>query len=129
MEEYIQYYKDGSVWAKGYKLNGHDEGYWEWFRHDGTIERSGHFQEGREVGEWISYDAKGQPLKVVQISDEEGDLPRTIGRPAMAALKVSGIIWLKDIAKLSDKELLALHGMGPKAVQILRQAIEERGMV
>lgn len=35
-------------------------GYWEWFRKDGTKLRSGHFQDGEQVGEWITYDKKDQ---------------------------------------------------------------------
>lgn len=34
--DYIHYHKDGSVWAKGKRINDIPEGYWEWFRKDGT---------------------------------------------------------------------------------------------
>lgn len=52
------------------------------------------------------------------------DLPENIGRPAHAALVAAGITTLKQVAKLTDKELLALHGVGPKAVRILREHIQ-----
>jgi uncharacterized protein YdhG (YjbR/CyaY superfamily) len=62
-----QYHKYGSVWAKGMTANGVPTGYLEWFRKDGTKLRSGHFEKGEQVGEWITYDGKGQRYKVTNI--------------------------------------------------------------
>jgi antitoxin component YwqK of YwqJK toxin-antitoxin module len=42
-------------------------GHWEWFRKDGTIMRSGSFENGRQVGEWTTYDAKGNVVKVTNM--------------------------------------------------------------
>lgn len=67
LKEYIQYHKDGSVWAKGQTLNGVPTGYWEWFRLDGTKMRSGHFENGEQAGEWITYDKKGKKYKVTNM--------------------------------------------------------------
>lgn len=54
-------------WSKGKSENGHAVGYWEWYRPDGTLKRSGHFDdEGEAVGEWITYDQQGQVYKVTQ---------------------------------------------------------------
>ena len=64
MAEYTKYHKDGSVWAKGEVIDDLMEGYWEWFRKDGTKMRSGHFKNGQQVGEWITYDSKGRVYKV-----------------------------------------------------------------
>ncbi|MFK0292469.1 helix-hairpin-helix domain-containing protein [Streptomyces sp. NPDC090442] len=52
-----------------------------------------------------------------------GDLPKTVGVPATRALASAGITTLAQIAELTDAELLALHGVGPKAVRILREAL------
>lgn len=52
-----------------------------------------------------------------------GDLPAAIGRPATRALAGAGIVTLSDVARLGDAELLALHGVGPRAVRILREAL------
>jgi antitoxin component YwqK of YwqJK toxin-antitoxin module len=38
-------------------------GYWEWFRKDGTVMRSGCFENGEQVGEWITYDKNGKIVK------------------------------------------------------------------
>ncbi|KLN36701.1 hypothetical protein FB00_02260 [Cellulosimicrobium funkei] len=55
-----------------------------------------------------------------------GDLPAAIGRPATRALAGAGIVSLSDVAPLSDRELLALHGVGPRAVRILREVLAAR---
>ncbi|WP_460539885.1 hypothetical protein [Glycomyces halotolerans] len=57
---------------------------------------------------------------------EVGDLPKAIGRPATRALANAGITTLDQVAELSDADLKAMHGVGPKAVRILREAIESR---
>jgi antitoxin component YwqK of YwqJK toxin-antitoxin module len=61
------HHKGGSVRAKGWLRDGQLDGYWEWFRKDGTIMRSGHFDMGTQVGEWTTYDAKGEVYKVTDM--------------------------------------------------------------
>ena len=58
---------------------------------------------------------------------DEGDLP-PIGRPARAALAIAGVTRLDQLTAWSERELRALHGVGPKAVRILREALAERGL-
>jgi antitoxin component YwqK of YwqJK toxin-antitoxin module len=60
-------HKDGSLWAKGWLLDGVMVGYWEWFRKEGTRMRSGHFDNGVQVGEWITYDRNGDVYKVTRM--------------------------------------------------------------
>ncbi|MET0741047.1 MAG: helix-hairpin-helix domain-containing protein [Candidatus Nanopelagicales bacterium] len=55
------------------------------------------------------------------------DLPR-IGAPATRALAAAGITSLEDVAGRSSSELLALHGVGPKAIRLLSDALEELGL-
>ena len=60
----IKYHANGqTVWSKGKIVDGVAEGYWEWYRVDGTIKRSGRFAGGRQVGEWTTYDKQGVPHK------------------------------------------------------------------
>jgi antitoxin component YwqK of YwqJK toxin-antitoxin module len=40
------------------------DGFWEWFRKDGTKMRSGYFKNGKQIGKWITYDKKGKEFKV-----------------------------------------------------------------
>ncbi len=55
------------------------------------------------------------------------DLPK-IAAPAQRALQSTGIISLKDLTKVSEKELLQLHGMGPNALGKLREALKATGL-
>ena len=61
----IKYHANGkTIWSKGRVVEGQADGYWEWFRIDGTIKRSGYFENGEPIGEWVTYDEKGKPYKV-----------------------------------------------------------------
>lgn len=51
-------------------VDGKPNGYWEWYRLDGTIKRSGYFLKGEPVGEWITYDTEGKVYKVSKRSPE-----------------------------------------------------------
>lgn len=63
-KRHTEYHRDGSVWARGHTLDGVPTGYWEWFRKDGTRLRSGTFKNGVQIGEWTTYDRKGEVFKV-----------------------------------------------------------------
>jgi antitoxin component YwqK of YwqJK toxin-antitoxin module len=65
-EPRTDYHKDGTVKARGSMRDGQLDGYWEWFRKDGTRLRSGHFDMGERTGEWTTYDAAGNPYKVTR---------------------------------------------------------------
>lgn len=58
----------------------------------------------------------------------ESDLPRAIGAPARRALAGAGITRLDQLTWWTETELLRLHGMGPKAVSALREALAARGL-
>ncbi|WP_072314319.1 helix-hairpin-helix domain-containing protein [Agrococcus sp. Marseille-P2731] len=60
------------------------------------------------------------------LPEQVGDLPK-IGRPAASALLAIGVTTLDQVAGMREAELLAVHGVGPKAVRILREALDERG--
>lgn len=54
------------------------------------------------------------------------ELPR-IGKAATGALAAVGITTLEAAARLGERELLAMHGIGPKAVRILKEALAAKG--
>jgi hypothetical protein len=62
------------------------------------------------------------------MADETGDLPRGIGRPATGALQQMGYTRLDQLDGVPAADLLALHGVGPRAIRVLREALAERGM-
>jgi DNA-directed RNA polymerase alpha subunit len=51
-----------------------------------------------------------------------------IGQPAHRALQGSGIVKLEQLTQYNEEELLALHGFGPKALEILRNTLAECGL-
>ena len=53
--------------------------------------------------------------------------PKGIGKPALRALLSAGLTTLDQIAEVSETELAALHGMGPKAISLLRAALVAKG--
>lgn len=57
----------------------------------------------------------------------KGDLPKT-SAPALRAMEGEGIRTLAQLAKWTEGDLLALHGMGPKAVGILKAELKKRGL-
>lgn len=61
------------------------------------------------------------------VPEQVGDLP-CIGRPATSALLQLDVTTLEQVARLRRSELLALHGVGPKAVRLLDDALAERGL-
>ncbi|HVN26253.1 MAG TPA: hypothetical protein VMT99_01185 [Candidatus Paceibacterota bacterium] len=62
---YVKYHADGTLWAKGGRMiQGKPDGFFKWFRKDGSLMRSGHFKKGKQVGAWTTYDKKGKVVKV-----------------------------------------------------------------
>ena len=51
-----------------------------------------------------------------------------LSAPAFRALHNAGITKLVDITKYSEKELLALHGLGPSTIKLLRPVLSARGL-
>ncbi|KZZ84098.1 DNA-binding protein [Bacillus sp. SJS] len=56
------------------------------------------------------------------------DFPPKLGKPAQRALAGAGYVRLEQLTEVSEKELLKLHGMGPKAIGQLREALQEKGL-
>ena len=51
-----------------------------------------------------------------------------IGRTATAALALAGYTTYASLTRVTAKELLALHGVGPKAIRILEEELAARGL-
>jgi len=61
--EFLELYDNGVPKARGKYKAGEMHGAWSFFRKDGTLMRSGSFREGKQTGEWITYDASGSPYR------------------------------------------------------------------
>jgi len=55
----------------------------------------------------------------------EGDWPK-LSNPAERALHEAGIVRMEQLADYTAAELLALHGVGPKAIRILQPVMDAR---
>jgi hypothetical protein len=62
------------------------------------------------------------------MDEDDDDLPAGIGKPAFQALKATGFARLDQFTRVTQDDLLKLHGVGPRAVRILRGALDARGL-
>lgn len=53
--------------------------------------------------------------------------PRGIGAPAVRALTAAGYTRCDQLAGVPIEDLKVLHGMGPKALRIIQEALEADG--
>jgi predicted flap endonuclease-1-like 5' DNA nuclease len=51
-----------------------------------------------------------------------------IGAPATRALNGAGYTSLAQLANVRRSDLAKLHGVGPKALRIIQEALEEHGL-
>lgn len=58
----------------------------------------------------------------------ESDLPPKLSKPAWRALTGAGYWRLEQLTAVSAAELMKLHGMGPKALGQLREALAAQGL-
>ena len=61
--EFLEFYANGVLKAKGKYKGDKLNGEWKWFRKTGIVMRSGSFRNGERVGTWITYDSKGKIYK------------------------------------------------------------------
>jgi len=51
-----------------------------------------------------------------------------LSQPAIRALLNAGVEKLEDLVKFTEKEIAALHGMGPSALRELKAALKALGL-
>jgi len=61
------------------------------------------------------------------ISQTPDDFPK-IGNPARRALAAAGCENLTQLARFREREVLSWHGMGPKALGLLKEALHAQGL-
>ena len=65
---------------------------------------------------------------MVEQSEKDHELPANIGRPATRAFLEAGYVRLEQLNGVRTADLLKLHGVGPKAIRLLREALAEHGL-
>lgn len=63
-----------------------------------------------------------------EMNNKFGEEFPSIGAPAFRALDNFGIKSLSDLTKHTEKDLLSLHGFGPKALEILKKSLKEKNL-
>ena len=67
-------------------------------------------------------------LKENRMTQQESDLPIGLSAPAQRALVGAGYVHLEQLSRVSEAELKRLHGVGPKAINLLRRALDAKGL-
>ena len=62
------------------------------------------------------------------MTQQESDLPIGLSAPARRALVGAGYSRLEQLSRVSEAELKKLHGVGPKAINLLRSALDAKGL-
>ncbi|HYI02394.1 DNA-binding protein [Hyalangium sp.] len=60
-------------------------------------------------------------------TEQGSDFPN-IGKVARRELALAGYTRLKQLTRVSEAKLLQIHGVGPKAIRLLREALEAKGL-
>ena len=58
----------------------------------------------------------------------ESEFPPSLGKVARRELAANGITEYEQLVSHTPKDLLAIHGVGPKAVRILTEELARRGL-
>ena len=58
----------------------------------------------------------------------ENNLPESLPEPAQRAFAGIGITRLEQLTEKTESEILDLHGVGPKSIELLRHALAQRGL-
>jgi hypothetical protein len=61
-------------------------------------------------------------------TDPESGFPANLSAPARRALAGAGYTRLEQVAEVTPADLLRLHGLGPKTIRQLREALAAHGL-
>ncbi|XID91906.1 RNA polymerase alpha subunit C-terminal domain-containing protein [Paenibacillaceae bacterium WGS1546] len=74
-----------------------------------------------------SSDCPTCPTCEQELKPETGFLSR-LSNPARRALEHEGITTLQELSRFTEREILRLHGMGPRSMPVLRDALQSQGL-
>ena len=67
------------------------------------------------------------PTCAAESKPQSGFLSK-LSNPARNALEANGITTLQELARFSEKEILKLHGIGPRSIPTLRKELSDAGL-
>ena len=62
------------------------------------------------------------------MTKSDSDLPPGLAAPARRALAQAGYTRIEQFTELTEAEVRQLHGMGPKALELIRLALAAKGL-
>jgi len=62
------------------------------------------------------------------MTQRESDLPNGLSAPARRALTGAGYARIEQLTRVSEAELKKLHGLGLHGINLLRNALNEKGL-
>lgn len=82
------------------------------------------------IGEFLDVqpETAGQNPQSPPADGKGHDFPKSIGNPATDALLAAGYTRLEQLTRVKESDIKALHGVGPKALKILRETLAEKGL-
>ncbi|WP_219836774.1 hypothetical protein [Paenibacillus sp. R14(2021)] len=63
-----------------------------------------------------------------QGNQQKQDFPGGLAKPAHRALANAGLSSLADVSRMSEHDFKKLHGIGPNALEKIRQAMKAKGL-
>jgi predicted flap endonuclease-1-like 5' DNA nuclease len=67
-------------------------------------------------------------MQTTQPDDFRRNFPPGLSQPALRALAGAGYIRLEQLTKVRESDLRKLHGMGPKGIRLIREALGAQGL-
>ena len=64
----------------------------------------------------------------MSIEGKDSEFAGVVSRPAQRALEAAGFSTMEELTQVSDKQLLGLHGFGPKGIRMLNAELSKRGL-
>lgn len=61
-------------------------------------------------------------------TESRGEWPKGVSAPAVRALNGAGYTELRQLAGVRASDLGKLHGMGPKALRVIQEALRTQGL-
>lgn len=81
----------------------------------------------KSVKKAVSKSSKKSPTKSAPSSGTTALLPKGVSQPATRALATIGVTKVDQLTKHREADVAVLHGMGPKALGILKAELEATG--
>ncbi len=67
-------------------------------------------------------------MKMKRNAQQGDDFPIGLSAPARRALSQAGVQRLDQLTQIGEAEIKKLHGMGPRGIKVLRDALASRGL-